>query len=66
MKKLTSLLLTGALALGLLAGCSSSTGGDTGTPQSPAPAPSTGYAAPAGPAGNEFGDLTDDDGELPF
>lgn len=32
----------------------------------PAPAPSTGYAAPAGPAGNEFGDLTDDDGELPF
>ena len=32
----------------------------------PAPAPSTGYAAPAGPAGNEFGDLADDDGELPF
>ncbi|MGI5929954.1 single-stranded DNA-binding protein [Pseudoflavonifractor sp.] len=32
----------------------------------PAPAPSTGYAAPAGPSGNEFGDLTDDDGELPF
>ena len=32
----------------------------------PAPAPSPGYAAPAGPAGNEFGDLTDDDGELPF
>ena len=39
MKKLTSLLLTGALALGLLAGCSSSTGGDTGTPQSSSPAP---------------------------
>ena len=38
MKKLTSLLLTGALALGLLAGCSSSTGGDTGTPQSSSPA----------------------------
>ena len=32
----------------------------------PAPAPSTGYAAPSGPAGNEFGDLADDDGELPF
>ena len=32
----------------------------------PAPAPSMGYAAPAGPAGNEFGDLADDDGELPF
>lgn len=31
-----------------------------------APAPSTGRAAPAGPSGNEFGDLTDDDGELPF
>lgn len=29
-------------------------------------APSTGYAAPSGPAGNEFGDLADDDGELPF
>ena len=29
MKKLTSLLLTGALALGLLAGCSTSTGGDS-------------------------------------
>lgn len=38
MKKLTSLLLTGALALGLLAGCSTSTGGDTGTPQSSSPA----------------------------
>ena len=33
MKKLVSLLLTGALALGLLSGCSSSTGGDTGSPQ---------------------------------
>ena len=32
----------------------------------PAPAPSSGYAAPSGPAGNEFGDLADDDGELPF
>ncbi len=32
----------------------------------PPAAPSTGYAAPMGPAGNEFGDLTDDDGELPF
>ena len=32
----------------------------------PAPAPSMGYAAPAGPSGNEFGDLADDDGELPF
>ena len=32
----------------------------------PAPAPSMRYAAPAGPAGNEFGDLADDDGELPF
>ena len=31
----------------------------------PAP-PSTGYAAPSGPVGNEFGDLADDDGELPF
>ncbi len=39
MKKLTSLFLTGALALGLLAACSSApTGGDTGTPQSSAPA----------------------------
>ena len=38
MKKLTSLLLTGVLALGLLAGCSTSTGGDTGTPQSSSPA----------------------------
>jgi len=32
----------------------------------PPAAPSAGYAAPAGPAGNEFGDLADDDGELPF
>ena len=47
MKKLTSLLLTGALALGLLAGCSSApTGGDT-TPQSSAPAQSTESAQPS-------------------
>ena len=30
------------------------------------PAPSTGCAAPASPSGNGFGDLSDDDGELPF
>ena len=48
MKKLTSLLLTGALALGLLAGCSSApTGGDTGTPQSSAPAQSSESAQPS-------------------
>ena len=47
MKKLTSLLLTGALALGLLAGCSTSTGGDTGTPQSSSPAQSTESAQPS-------------------
>ena len=41
-------------------------GAQGGYPPPPAPAPSTGYAAPAGPAGNEFGDLADDDGELPF
>ena len=47
MKKLTSLLLTDALALGLLAGCSSApTGGDT-TPQSSAPAQSTESAQPS-------------------
>ena len=31
-----------------------------------APSAPSGYAAPAGGAGNEFGDLVDDDGELPF
>lgn len=42
MKKLVSLLLTGALSLGLLASCSSApTGGDTGTPQSSAPVQSS-------------------------
>ena len=31
------------------------------------PGPTGGYAPPpAGPSGNEFGDLADDDGELPF
>lgn len=31
------------------------------------PGPTGGYAPPpVGPAGNEFGDLADDDGELPF
>ena len=31
------------------------------------PGPAGGYAAPpSGPNGNEFGDLADDDGELPF
>ena len=47
MKKLVSLLLTGALSLGLLASCSSApTGGDTGTPQSSAPVQSS-EAVPA-------------------
>ena len=32
----------------------------------PPPPPAPGYAPPPGPAGNEFGDLADDDGELPF
>ena len=46
-------------------GYSAPAGGFGGGYAAPA-APSTGYAAPSGPAGNEFGDLADDDGELPF
>lgn len=41
--------------------------GAPGGGYAPPPAPASGgYAAPSGPVGNEFGDLADDDGELPF
>ena len=41
--------------------------GAPGGGYAPPPAPASGgYAAPSSPVGNEFGDLADDDGELPF
>ncbi|MEG2097825.1 MAG: single-stranded DNA-binding protein [Pseudoflavonifractor sp.] len=42
-------------------------GDSSGGSYAPAPTSGGSYTAPpAGPAGNEFGDLADDDGELPF